>query len=516
MSTISQPVVNVSLTSEPAAVGTLPKKVLFVAQKTAVGTATSGSLVSNIQNDGSESALFGANSQLAEMIRAYKRYNQVTQIDAIPLDDDGAAVAAFGDIIFSGTATENNTLTVVVGSARNYSFQLDVDNGDTADTIGQNLANLINANSNAPVTAVNVTGTVTLTAVNAGTVGNSIGLRVTGTVAGVAILNTGMGGGATDPSTTNVFDVVGEVRYQFVATPSEYGTNLLTSFLDPRFNVNNAILDGVGYQCFTDTFANGLTYVAGLNSRNLGLIQNKLVNESLYKGGNILELNYNIVAQFTAIRALRLTQNTNISDFVIVPDGLDQFGGDGIAALPYANTPFRDLPLVDQDQEFTFNEMEQLEQAGVTLLGNNASRNQIIAGNVVTTYVTDNAGNPDDSFHFLNLVDESVTAREIFFNRSKQQFAQKRLTEGDIVPGRSYTNVNEIRAFFIQTYIDLSGPDFAITVAGDDALNFYKDNLFVTITNFVDGIVTVTMKLPIVTQVRQINEAITIVFSLND
>lgn len=515
MSVISEPIINSIINSNPASINTLPKKVIFVAQRSG-GTATSGSLVKNIQNDGSWDTLFGAKSQLAAMIRAYKEYNQVTQIDAIPLADAGGAVAATSTVTFTGTATAAGTITINVGSRKNNSYVLNIAIGNTAAQVAALLKAAIDADSYACVTTGSITlGALPLTAVNAGLVGNSIGIEAQGSAAGLTVALTAFASGATNPVLTGVFDVVGDVRYQFVSAPAEYGTDFITNFLDPRFNVNNAVLDGVGIMEFTDTFANLLTLANSKDSRSLLLLGNQLVNSALYKGSALFELNYVISAQFTAIRALRLTEGADISEYVVAPDGRDQIGGDGIAALPYANTPFRNLPVIDQDQEFTSDEVAQLNAAGMTVMGNNDSRNMIILGRAVTTYKTNSAGVADTTFQYLNSVDESVTAREVMFNRSKQRFAQKRLTVGNLVANRAFENEASIRAFFIQTYVDLSGPDFAITPSGNDSVNYFKDNLDVEILNVQAGLVQAIMRLPIVSQLRQINETMTIVFNTN-
>ncbi len=61
---------------------------------------------------------------LAIMTRAFKRINQPVRLDVIPLDDNGAGVAATGVFTLTGVATEAGTLTFKVGSARNGSYTI--------------------------------------------------------------------------------------------------------------------------------------------------------------------------------------------------------------------------------------------------------------------------------------------------------------------------------------------------------------------------------------------------------
>src|SRR5512139_1502480 len=218
-SVINQPKVSVSIVPATQDVSNAPQRILFVGQKVAAGTATAGALVENILNDNSEDTLFGATSMLASMIRAAKRLNQTTQMDAISLADAGAGVAATGSVAVSGTATAAGVLTVRVGSYLNHSYSIAVAVGDTATVVGANIAAAITADTKSQVTAANVTGTVTFTAVNKGTLGNDLGIEVAGTVAGLTTVVTGMSGGATDPTLTGVFDVIANKRYQTIVWP---------------------------------------------------------------------------------------------------------------------------------------------------------------------------------------------------------------------------------------------------------------------------------------------------------
>lgn len=512
---VVQPSITLTIRSADTVVPNTDQRVLLVGQKTAAGSATAGALTSDIQNDGSWDALFGPTSMLAGMARNFRLNNQVTRLDAIALDDDGGAVDATGVVAFVGAATADGELTVIVGSGTNHSFNLQVTSGDTATAIGTALETAVTADSNVPVTAANVTGTVTMTAENGGTVGNGIALIVEGTVAGITHSVTGMASGTTDPSLTGVFDVVGDERYQTVSWPFEYGVSGLTDFLDPRFNATNKVLDGVGVVTQTDTFTNVGSAAAAENSQSLLMLRNEVVSETSYDGGALKELDYVISAEFCALRSLRLTSGANISSIVIAPNGArDSFGGPAIASLPYFNTPFRLLPIIDVDKGFTDTEAESLLDDGSSGLGNNISRTLVIANEMVTTYKTDAASNPDISFKFLNFVDTIVNIREFMFNNLRSDFAQTRLTDGPLQGGRAMANEGSIRANVVGYYKTLSGADFVLTQAGEPALEFFRENLIVDV-NLATGTVTITMETPIVTQLREIIATIQIAFDLN-
>lgn len=507
-----QPKTTVNIVGASIAVANTDQRVLFVGQKTASGSTPSGALVENILNN-TEDALFGEDSMLAAMVRTAREQNPVTRFDAIALDDAGAATAAGGEIEFTGTATAAGTITVKVGSATDYVYQIAVAETDTADDIGAALEAAITATTKAPVTAANTTGAVALTAANAGTLGNTIGLAVTGAVAGITVGVTAMSGGATDPTFTGVFDVIGDNRYQGIVWPYFADTSEVRDLLDGRFNVDNKVLDGVAFTSSVDTLANHLSRLGALNSQCLVDFCDKLTSETHFTGPAQLELPYIKASQFAAIRALRLTDGATIGQYVLSANGpLDAFGGPALASKPYFNTPFPDLPLTETGRGWTDQEIEQLFDAGGSVIGNNVAGNTVIAGEVVTTYKTDSAGNPDISFKFLNYVDTASNAREYFYNNLRARFAQSRLTEGDVRAGRDQVNALVIRAFCEKLYQDLSSTDFVLLEDGEDALTFFKQNLSVTIDK-ANGRATILMVAPLVTQLREILATLKIAFS---
>lgn len=515
MTTIRQPKVNVTIVPSSETVANTEQKILFIGQKVTAGSAVAGALVENVGNGGAEDALFGRDSMLATLIRANKVRNQQVQIDAIALDDAGAAVAATGTITVVGTATEAGTLTVITGSERNHKFAIAVASGDDQTAVAGAIVTAVNADLDVPVTAANVLGVVTFTAVNKGTYGNSIPIEVRGEVAGISgTAVVVMASGATDPTLTSVFDPVANQRYQAVVWPYPNATTELRSFLDPRFNADGVILDGVGFTALNDTVSNLSSLASALNSESLVIFGGKTESETNYKGGDIVEIPMVKAAVFAGFRGLRLdTDGFSIADLVITANGpLDSFGGAALASKPYFNTPFDDLFPIKVGRGFDDSEIESLKDDGVTVLGNNLAANGIITGEVVTTYKTDVAGNPDVTFTFLNYVDTASQAREYFFNNYRKRFAQSRLTEGDILKGRDMANEVVIRSYSKRLYQDLSGVDFVLLESGEAALIFFDTNMVIAIDKAL-GKVTIQMTVPMVTQLREIAATMKIAFS---
>lgn len=518
--TIRLPDISMSLVSAQQKIPNDQQKLLYVGQMT-TGTATSGLLYENIGNSNEQDALFGKNSMLATMIRAAKYYNKISRIDAIPLADNGAGVKAAGEVEFTGTATGSGTITVTIGSNGDlpllkHAYEIPVIATDTPTIIGDALVAAITADTTAPVTAVNTTGTVAITAIHKGTEGNFITISVSGSAASVTYTVTAMTGGASDPSLTSLFDVVGDIRYQSLVYPSYVRASAKT-FLDARFNVDKKILDGVGFDCMTDTAANIVTAVNALNSQSCGVIANKKIATSFYTGSGIFEINTIIASQIAAIRALRLTDGTNIGRYVSATYGAkDSFGGMHIASLPYFNTIIPALPLEDSGKCFTDTELTSLSTAGAITIGNNIANTNVVMGTTVTTYKTDGAGDADVSFKYLEYVDTEVTCREYLYNNMRERFAQCRLTNGDVIVGYNMADEQVIKAFISGLYVDLA--DVALVRIGKDVatgidwLTYFKQNLSVTL-DMALGKATVTMLLPIVTQLRAIEMTIQVNFS---
>jgi phage tail sheath gpL-like len=500
-SSIREPKVNANIISAQQSATILAQRVLFVGQMLS-GSATAGSLVENIGVSGEENDLFGKKSHIAGMIREARKLNKITRFDAIPLADNGSGVAATSTIVFTGTATATGTLTFYVGSKRNYAYDVAVASGATAASLATALVALINADTAVPVTSSVSTATVTITASNKGTTGNAIGLAMVGTVAGIGVTVNAMSSGATDPSLTTVFDPVASARYQTIVWPSKYSKTTLTDFLDARFNIDNNVLDGEGITCNTDTYSNIITALDALNSKALVYIANKKVSATYYKGSAIFELDDAIASQFAAIRSLRFSSGADISRYVEGGDGArDDFGGIHIASLPYHNTPLPNLPVIASGNGFITSEMEAIIEDGGAMIGNNDANNTVICGRITTTYKTDSAGNQDDTFKYLEYVDTASAIREYYYVNLRKNFAQSRLTDGDLVPDFKMANAETISAVCDKFYSEMAAQ--ALTPSGEKMLKYFKQNKTVT-TTMITGTAIIIMIMPIVTQLRTI------------
>jgi len=461
--------------------------------------------------------LFGT-ADLYQKILAWRSGAQVSDggilptLDVIAIDESGTGVAADSTVQFTGTATADGTYIVSFVDEKKFPVTVAVSSGDANTVIAAALDAALTALTDPPFTNAVVTDTVTVTAKDKGTIGNDFGVRVTGVVAGVTVAVTAFTSGANDPVLTSILDAIDGRRYTGVGWPESWVRTVIVTEMDSRFNVANDILDGMIFQGSTDTFANNTSLVAPLNSQSLVIMGNNINAATLDKGPAILIPADWVASFFMAIRAKRLTTGALIADLIVAQNAPnDAIGGPGLASMPYFNTPLTDTPVTSSLNLYNSTEQIELENDGFTSFGVNTVGNAMLMGPVVTTFITDSAGNPNDSFHFLNFVDTGSVCREIFFRTLKAVFSQHRLTEGNIVEGRAMTNELGIKGELLNIYRVLA--DQALTQAGPDAEAFFNANTTVTVS-LATRTVTINGPLPIVTQLGTINYNLSLAFTV--
>jgi phage tail sheath gpL-like len=475
------------------------------------GTAASGDLVEDLNSVASFNAAFGRTSHIAKAGRACIKNLSVSRIrprvSAIGLVDAGAGVAAVGSIVFANNATAAGTIKVYVDSLINGKYEVAVAVGDTPTEIGDALVALITANLDSPVTAANVTGTVTLTAVNLGTEGNTIGLKYDlGTVTATTVTLTAFASGATNPVLTTLFDVIANKRYTTIVYPGTWDISTLTTETESRFNIDNNVLDGLGTITNFDTFSNTNASALAFNQKTLATTDYKLITRASHKGSACFESNIVVSANKAAYRELRMTVNSNVSSITTSGKNL---GGFYFGAIPYHNTPFINLPVIESGDDWTDTEATTLEASGVWLLRNNPANTVIISNEAVTTYKTDTLGNPDITFKYVNYLDTLSIIREYFFNNYKADLSQKILTTGQMIAGLPQINKDGYIALSMGYYANLSGingnAQYGLLRAGSAEAKAFKQALLDTVVvTLSTGTITSESIANIVTQVRNV------------
>lgn len=506
MGTTNNPYVTAQLLAADAELQDDPWRVLIVGQLGTDATGTAGKYYSDIQNYTNDqlSDLFGTEGELINRILRCRRIaNGLFSIGVIALTA-ASGTAATADLVFAGTATEDGTITVKPIDYENFEFTLDVTEDETAATLAAAVQTELDALDYFPATTSLSTATLTLTANDVGTLPNKWAVEITGLPAGLTLnSNTGtdrvqFSDGATDPDNSGIFDVVEEVRFQAISWPWEDDYSEVQDFLEDRNTIDNNFLQGVAFIGLDATESGVSSAVSTLNSQNLVFMGNNLYNSV----NAIITPPDWMVAEFLAIEGLRMTDDASVADYVTVSSANDVVGGPSLASLAYYNTPMDKTAVTDPTYLFDQDEQTNVIDYGYTLVGVNKNKTSMIMGQVVTTYKYDDNGDDNTSFKYLNYVRTGFKALEYFFNVMKSEYGQFRLTEGDLVQNHAITNADQIQGRLEALYSTLSGEGYVLVQAGNTAETYFHDNLSVT-TDLATGKVTISGKLPIVTQFRK-------------
>ncbi|WP_424682917.1 phage tail sheath subtilisin-like domain-containing protein [Frateuria sp. YIM B11624] len=244
--------------------------ILVLGQRLATGTVLAG-VPTEILGAAQAEQYFGRGSMLASMLAAMKKANAYTRVVAIALDDAEAGAASTGKLVFTGAATQNGTLNLMVAGTQ---VPVGVSAGDDAEAVAAATVAAINANTALPVTAaVNgvTAGQVDVTARHKGEAGNTLDLRLnyyTGqlTPAGLQVAITAMSGGTTNPDVSDAIAAMGDAWYQTIVMPYTDAANLtaLETELADRFGGVRQI-DGEAFTAFRGTAAATDTFGLGRN-----------------------------------------------------------------------------------------------------------------------------------------------------------------------------------------------------------------------------------------------------------
>lgn len=248
-----------------------PHTAVIIAQQLSGGSAAEGDLVP-VPGEDSGDALFGVGSIAAIMCRAFKRQAPEIELYCVPIDDDGGTpVAATGDFTLTGTATEAGEFVMYIAGTR-IATAVAVD--DTAAAVcTAAVAQAALVVDKLPATVADGTGSVDVTARNAGTLGNDIDLRVNYNAgeklpAGLSVTVNAMASGATDPTLATGLNALGpNTVYHSVVQPFTDDTSLaaLEGEMDSRWEAMDQ-RRGHGFTAKCDTQANMTTLGNGRNS----------------------------------------------------------------------------------------------------------------------------------------------------------------------------------------------------------------------------------------------------------
>ena len=240
--------------------GPMPWKNLIIGQPLRSKMSENGSLTL-ITSDEQADALFGSGSQLALMIRAFRKNTKSSELWALPVADDSTADAAEGSLTFEIEGEEETPELAAGGAVRlmisGQSCPVNVSAGDSAADVATKAAAAINAKTSLPVTASASNGIVTLTAKNKGAYGNGIDVRWNhnqGEVLpdGLSVTLSAMANGGADPlfEDARVKETCAGNWFNMIVIGSADNDNInyIKEMLDERWT---AIVQQTGVMCFS-------------------------------------------------------------------------------------------------------------------------------------------------------------------------------------------------------------------------------------------------------------------------
>jgi len=232
------PLFYVEFDNSMANTATATQRTLLIGGMLSSGTATAG-IPERVSSANTVGELAGKGSLLHAMMTAYLANDTAAEIWILPLEEDaGSMVRATGTIKVASAPTDTGVISLYIAGIR---IQLTVVATDTVAGIATSLAAAINAKTSLPVTASAATDTITLTAKNLGSQGNSVDIRLNflgtpsgeATPAGLDLTITPMAGGTGAPDITAALANLQDRTFDFIVSAYDDTTSIdaLKAFL---------------------------------------------------------------------------------------------------------------------------------------------------------------------------------------------------------------------------------------------------------------------------------------------
>jgi phage tail sheath gpL-like len=451
----SSPDINIQLIAGKAPSNMKLRRQLIITQGLSTGSFTSGALIENIPSTKDDlKSLCGANSLAYLDLKAFKDINKESPLSAIILADNGSGVAATGSIAFTVSSPKAGYAEIIVGSDVRNKYSVEVLTTSTATSLGDTLVSLISNDENSPVTAVNSSGTVTFTARNKGTQGNSISIFANYLPFGVTTSITAFSSGATDPSLTGILNKILNVRYD-ISFP-KWALNDVRTHLENKFNTINQTLESYGVYTLIDSYANIQTALQALTYKTINPICLKTVNEANQKGGTIIDLPSVISAQLLATDSLRLVPLAPIAEFMQTPNFI---GGLDKVPVPFHNVKLTKLGQITQGTNWTNDEIANIEAlGGSVLVMDDNGVNIVTRERLMSVYKKNNLTDNGNTFRNLNTTLNSFIVKDILDQQLRSRYSQAVLIEGTEPKNVSnviYVNERAFKVTLVEIFVYL-------------------------------------------------------------
>lgn len=354
----------------------MPWQVLLIGQQT--GTASSE--VTQVYDDDAADAAYGKGSQLALMVRAFRKNNKLMPLFVLPVSDKSSGVAGTKTVTVTGTATESGSIRLYIGGQL---VEVTVTANDAAATIASAIKAAVDEKTNLPVSATVSSGAVTLTNKNKGEIVTDVRVNyAAGEVlpAGVKVaIATGVSGSG-NPSLDDlgVASKIAGYWFNVIVSGLNDETNVayLKDELEDRWSATvqktGVLFYGKDFNSESDPVNKAVTYYKAKNSQLLMPI-------SLIGSPTPASEIASAVAAVCATKA------------------------ENDPALPLSNWAVAGIAAPASNDDLGLSEKNTLLTAGCALI-DAASDRTVYLRRMVTTYKTNAAGGSDTSYQQLETV----------------------------------------------------------------------------------------------------------------
>lgn len=253
----------------PTSAADAPIDVLIVGHQLNSATAAANTpFAANSPDDVADAC--GAGSEVHLMAKAAFEANPTVTLWVLPLAEPGGGTAADEEIVITGTASADGTITVMI---RGEEIEVAIPSGTTHTAAATLIETAIDDQTDWPVTASVATATITITAKTKGTRGNNITCGSSGTVAGLSfthIAGAKLSGGLGSDTITTAIANISVATYDRIAVAFDDATTLGTVRTHLRTQAGPTI--GSRQQCVfatVDTYANAVTLSSGRNESRM-------------------------------------------------------------------------------------------------------------------------------------------------------------------------------------------------------------------------------------------------------
>lgn len=427
------PMVVAELSTANANTGVVPQRSLLIGQMLSTGNATANvPIIATSQADAVKA--FGSGSMLSMMHQQYRLTDPFGTLYLLPVADLSGGTKGTVAIVVSGTATAAGTLNCYIAGVN---VQVAVSASDTASVVAGNLNTAIaSVVSTLPCTSAVTSATVTLTANHKGAVAGDIDVRLNyrGAIAGEVTpaglsfaITPAAGTGDPDLATAlanlpaNTFDYIG---FPYASSADFTEIVGLLSDATGRWSWQSELF-GMAFTALRGSFSALATYGVTNNAQHI----------SVMGYFDSPTPSYQVAADYTAACAASLRVDP---------------------ALPL-NTVQMNWLAPPMQSRFTISEQNSLLFDGVSTF-NVAQGGVVQIQRAITTYQTNPAGAPDDSYlNCERLATLTAVIRAIRTDLQQKYSRKKLVIDGTPIPaGSNLTTAQSIAYEVVAIYQQLA------------------------------------------------------------